>query len=700
MSGQPVYDMVGIDVETTGLDSFKNEVIEITAIEFNSSRLIGRTMTQLCRPLAGCIPPEASKVNGITYDMVKDCLSYLSDKVREKFAEFIGDRTAVGHNIIDFDSKFIKINFKNVKDTLQMCRAKYNSGNSLKSACKRANIEWNDKESHRASYDVIKCIELYWKLTEAEEKKKVETPLFNTNESVKQLYSNDASISQNLTKVEFCDDINLGIIPTEKDKSFLATQTYSYSRINLFNQCPFKWYMQYIKGFKEPDKDYFQTGKICHKTAEWAGEWCYKELFKNKLISYMSLKGIKINSEVLNTKSLQEYAYYIYEKPEMVCIAFPESKHYAELIYAMDKCLDQNSYEKPSMPDLDTYNKLIEKAINYYKCSNPDVISEAKNIMNRFYVTKNYSLIPGDLVLTEKKMAFDKNWNSLNNFYSKDIFFRGIIDVISYFDDCVIIADYKSSRKMMTLKQLKEDFQTMVYALLIYKFLPEGSFKRLIIRIDYIRYGEIVEYEINSIEGIKEIADRATNWIYSSIQNIEKEMIKTDGTAFQPIRNEYCHTCFLGEDGMCPLFNKQISGKLDDPFACSVSTIQECMAAWKRIETNKAENERLSKLCKSFIKQCSDPVIIDKKAKLDFYLSKHRDFDVKKTTLLLLNKKIDMADFIRHYSITPAEIQKIFDDKKIVLTQEELDSISTLKSKQTFDAFTNEEAKAKNFINP
>jgi hypothetical protein len=286
-------------------------------------------------------------------------------------------------------------------------------------------------------------------------------------------------------------------------------------------------------------------------------------------------------------------------------------------------------------------------------------------------------------------MAFDKNWNSLNNFYSKDIFFRGIIDVISYFDDCVIIADYKSSRKMMTLKQLKEDFQTMVYALLIYKFLPEGSFKRLIIRIDYIRYGEIVEYEINSIEGIKEIADRATNWIYSSIQNIEKEMIKTDGTAFQPIRNEYCHTCFLGEDGMCPLFNKQISGKLDDPFAC-----------WKRIETNKAENERLSKLCKSFIKQCSDPVIIDKKAKLDFYLSKHRDFDVKKTTLLLLNKKIDMADFIRHYSITPAEIQKIFDDKKIVLTQEELDSISTLKSKQTFDAFTNEEAKAKNFINP
>ena len=220
--------------------------------------------------------------------------------------------------------------------------------------------------------------------------------------------------------------------------------------------------MQYIKGFKEPDKEYFQTGKICHKVAEWAGEWCYKELFKNKLVVYMASKSIKINPEVSAAKSFQEYAYHLYENPTMVCIAFPEAKHYAELIYIMDKFLDRNSYESPSMPDLDTYNKLIEKAINYYKCSNPDVIYEAKNIMNRFYVTKNYSLIPGDLVLTEKKMAFDKAWNSLNDFFAKNIFFRGIIDVISYFDDCVIITDYKSSRKMLTLKQLKEDYQTMV----------------------------------------------------------------------------------------------------------------------------------------------------------------------------------------------------------------------------------------------
>ena len=179
-----------------------------------------------------------------------------------------------------------------------------------------------------------------------------------------------------------------------------------------------------------------------------------------------------------------------------------------------------------------------------------------------------------------------------------------------------------------------------------------------------------------------------------------KEMLKMDGTAFQPIRNEYCHTCFLGEDGMCPLFNKHISGKLDDPFACAVSTIDECRAAWKRVETNKSENELLSKLCKSFIKVCSDPVTIDKKAKLDFYISKHRDLDAKKTALLLLNKNVDIAEFIKHFSISQSELQKILDNKNIELTQEEFDSISTLKSKSTFDAFTIEEAKSKGFINP
>jgi hypothetical protein len=188
-------------------------------------------------------------------------------------------------------------------------------------------------------------------------------------------------------------------------------------------------------------------------------------------------------------------------------------------------------------------------------------------------------------------------------------------------------------------------------------------------------------------------------WINSSIQNIEKEMLKTDGTSFQPTRNEYCHTCFLGEDGACPLFNKQISGNLDNPLSFSISTIDECRIAWKRIETNNAENSRLTKLCKLFVKQCEDPIKIDENAKLDFWMTKYREYDCKQTILFLLEKGFDVADFINYFNISGSGLKEFVEDKGVELTAEEIDKISVEKSKFMFDAFTPSEAKGKGFIN-
>lgn len=703
----PVFDLVSVDVETTGLNDQKDEIVEVTAIEFNRSNKIGKIITKLCKPMSNYINPEATAVNHITIDMVKNCPNYLTDGIREEIAAFIGERTVVGHNVLSFDIKFLRISPKKVIDTLLLCRDRYRGGNKLKTACIRANIEWNDSESHRSEYDAKKCIELYCKLfvsEEAERIKKMDAPLFAMPAEVQQLYSAETSVVKNLASSEDINNLKLGVVISERDKQMFATQTYSYSRLNLFNQCPFKWYMQYVKNLKEPDKNYFKTGKICHRIAEKAGEWCYEELFKNKFCIYAESKHIKIfpedekiiESKYLN-KGIRGLAEYLYDVRTKISSYFPGLVTISDLIFDMDKTIDHNTYEKPSMPDLASYNAMVENAINYYKCEDPDVILEVRNIMNRFYTLKDFSLTPGDLTLTEKRLVFDKDWKSLKDFYANDAYFRGIIDVLSYFGDYVVITDYKSSRKMMSIKELMEDHQTMTYILLAYKFLPERSFNKIIVRIEYVRFGETIEYEINNP---KEVAERALLWINTTIQSIEQEILKTDGTAFQPTRNEYCHTCWLGEDGMCPLFNKLISGKLDDPFACSVSSVDECRAAWKRIETNKAEIERLSKLCKSFTKQCEDPIVIDKKAKLDFYLTKFREYDTRKTVELLLRKNIEMTEFINYLSISPSQLKDLLEDKGIELTTEELDSISKVKSKATFDAFTSEEATSKGFINP
>ena len=60
---------------------------------------------------------------------------------------------------------------------------------------------------------------------------------------------------------------------------------------------------------------------------------------------------------------------------------------------------------------------------------------------------------------------------------------------------------------------------------------------------------------------------------------------------------------------------------------------------------------------------------------------------------------IHIMDIVKYFSITPTQMKELVEDKKIELTVEELNSISTVKQKTTFDAFTPEEAKGQNFVN-
>ena len=717
-----VFDYVGIDTETTGLDSNKDEIVEIAAIEFNESGKTGKVIHKFCRPSSGNIPYEATSIHGITYEMVRDCPRYLHDGVREEIAAFVGDRTVVGHNIDGFDLGFCKFIPKKTYDTLTTCRSKYRSGNKLKSACLRMNIKWDDKQAHGALYDIQKCIELFCKIKIAEAREAAASAdnLFTTQipvnmageplpAQVQSLLDHPAPAEVNQI-ISSKKDVKLGVIPSADDIRLFETQAYSFSRLNLFNQCKFKWYMQYIKGIKEPDtKDYFQTGKICHKVAEWAAQWCYKKTFSNKLEAYVKVKKMSVMTPetisglavVLNKKYeevvFDDFADYIWKDTHNLKNFFPEAPGLGSFIGIIDKSIATGSYESISKPSEEIYNKMVNDSINLHKCDNPDVIRDCRKILSRFYRLKDFSQIPGDLTITEKKLAFDRDWNSLKDFFDNKTFFRGIIDALSYFKEYVVITDYKTSRKMLTVEQLKEDRQTQIYALLAYKFLPPGSFSKMIIRIEYIRFSQVVEYQIDDP---KVVADKALAWINSIIQNVEKEMMRTDGGAFEPVRNEYCGSCHLGDDGLCPLFNKLISGKLDDPLNRTVTTSEDCRAAWKRVETNKAENKHLEKLCKAFISESDDVVKVDKTATLDYYTSKSREYDIEKTLNLLLGpKKINILDIVSHLSISDTELKKLLSWKKLQLSEEEINSISTLKSRTTFGAFTEEEAKAKGYIN-
>lgn len=98
-----VESYIVFDLETTGVSSRKDEIIEISAIKVIDGKVAGE-FSYLVNPLIH-IPERASMVNGITDDMVSDAPTI--EPVLMEFIDFIEDYPLVGHNIANFDMKFI-----------------------------------------------------------------------------------------------------------------------------------------------------------------------------------------------------------------------------------------------------------------------------------------------------------------------------------------------------------------------------------------------------------------------------------------------------------------------------------------------------------------------------------------------------------------------------------------------------------------
>jgi len=691
------FSFVGTDTETTGINPRRDEIVEVSVVEFNLSGITGRELTFRCRPESGFIPIEVSKINGIYYDQVKDCPNYLKNGIREKIAEFVGDRTLVGHNLIDFDLKFLKIVPKAVEDTLKTCREQHRGANNLKAACKRVlNVEWDDSQAHGSLYDTKMCIKLFCKLQE----------LKGSFEKERQMKIFNSSAIPGVSPEELF--AKLGVKPTDQERSMVATQPYSYSRISLFNQCPFKWFMQYIRKYAEPKVDYLIVGNVCHKVAEWAGQWCYRELLIRKIETFFTVKKLVIPDAAKDVvaKGIGIEPYNVgYRELASHLIAHQDQikplmgfENLSRLVIAIDSSIREDAYESPGMPPYDMYTLMIRDALNHYNVIDTDIINDATILMNRFYNVYSFSTIPGDVLITEKKMAFDKEWKPLTDFFDNRTFFRGVLDVIDYSSRgrCLIITDYKTSRKMLTMESLKSDTQLKVYVLLATMFVPRSGYDRVIVRITYIRFGKTIEYEIPDID---QCCKDAKEWIDSSIQKIEREMLITDGTAFKPIRNQHCGSCHIGNDSVCPLFNKQLMGDIGSVDEFAVNSKETCVKAWKRIEANKAENSKLLRLCKAFIENCEDRIVIDGTAALDFYTEEKRVYFQVGLTQMLLEKGVDIKDILHFASFSESSIDELLTSKEVKLSPEELERISKVRQKKTFDAFTQKEIEEKGFLN-
>lgn len=152
---------IAFDTETTGTVPGVDALVEIGAVRFNNG-IVDAVFSTLIDPKRP-IPPAASKVNGITSDMLVGKPTI--DKLLEPFAEFCADDPIVAHNA-SFDAQFLIADMKKhqfsgprgvIIDTLPIARkvvpglANYKLGTLVK----HFNIPSTD--FHRAEEDATYC---------------------------------------------------------------------------------------------------------------------------------------------------------------------------------------------------------------------------------------------------------------------------------------------------------------------------------------------------------------------------------------------------------------------------------------------------------------------------------------------------------------------------------------------------------------
>ena len=158
------YTYLVFDLETTGLDNQRDEIIEIGAVKIKDGKIIDRYSSIVCPEQS--IPLKITELTGISQEMVNDapCITDIIDE----FLDFAGDAVLTAHNV-SFDYGFMRSILKRtgrpypdnpVLDTLSLSRALYPGlkNHKLNTLCEKFGI--NLKNHHRSLDDAEATAEL------------------------------------------------------------------------------------------------------------------------------------------------------------------------------------------------------------------------------------------------------------------------------------------------------------------------------------------------------------------------------------------------------------------------------------------------------------------------------------------------------------------------------------------------------------
>lgn len=153
-------DMVIYDLETTGVNIKRANIVEIAAKRLNVIGNEVEKFSRLVKPPGGYIPESVTKIHGISSEDVIDAPSI--EMVLPEFCSFIQDRILIGHNVARYDNPilerdlqtYLKRNLTNPHyDTLTTARRLLpRQRRGIEALAEKFGIEHN--KLHRAMEDV------------------------------------------------------------------------------------------------------------------------------------------------------------------------------------------------------------------------------------------------------------------------------------------------------------------------------------------------------------------------------------------------------------------------------------------------------------------------------------------------------------------------------------------------------------------
>ncbi|MCB9419065.1 MAG: DEAD/DEAH box helicase family protein [Ardenticatenaceae bacterium] len=159
---------VAVDVETTGLDSDRDAIIEVAAITFRGPDVLDE-FSSLTNPQRD-IPGFITQLTGISQAMVDDAPSMFT--LRSRLRAIIGDNVIVGHNV-EFDLGFLNAERLGVGnhriDTVTLASILFPEAGrfSLDALARHLNLpDAAAGQNHRAYDDALQTVELFLALRE------------------------------------------------------------------------------------------------------------------------------------------------------------------------------------------------------------------------------------------------------------------------------------------------------------------------------------------------------------------------------------------------------------------------------------------------------------------------------------------------------------------------------------------------------